>query len=114
TAGPGQYGWHVAAGDTQLQSGAIEIGNSGSGTLQFAVSSGAAWLTPGVLGGTAPATLQLTADPAGLTDGHVLDTTLVLTAVGQPDQAILIPVRLSMGDTFDAGVGNPPIPLNTI
>jgi hypothetical protein len=114
TAGPGQYGWHVAAGDTQLQSGAIEIGNSGSGTLQFAVSSGAAWLTPGVLGGTAPATLQLTADPAGLTDGHVLDTTLILTAVGQPDQAILIPVRLAMGDTFDAGVGNPAIPVNTI
>ena len=114
TAGPLQFGWHVAVGETVLQTGAIEIGNSGSGALQFAVSSGAGWLVPEITGGTAPATLMLTADPSGLADGQVRDTTLILTALGYPDQVILIPVRIAMGDTFDVGIADPPVPMNTI
>ena len=56
--------------------------------------------------GTAPAQLTVSANPAGILAGQILDTTLTLSAVGLPAQVITIPVRLAAGNTFD--VGNAP------
>jgi YVTN family beta-propeller protein len=109
TAGPGQIGWQVAAGETQLQSGTIDIGNRGSGTLQFVATSGAPWLELSAPGGTASTTLGLSANPAGFAEGVSIDTTVTLSAVGFPQQQITIPVRLAVGNTFD--VGNAPTPV---
>lgn len=109
TAGPAQIGWQVAAGEMQLQTASLYIGNRGSGTVQFTVSTAAPWLTASAMSGTAPATLTLAANPGGLADGAILDTTLTLTAVGDPAQVITVPVRLSVGDTFDVGNATPPV-----
>ena len=109
TAGPGQIGWQVAAGETQPQIANLYIGNRGSGTVQFTLSSGAPWLSSSATTGTAPATLTLTANPAGLANGVILDTTLTLTAVGNAAQVITVPIRLSAGDTFDVGNATPPV-----
>lgn len=110
TAGPGQIGWQVAAGEMQPQTANLYVGNRGSGTVQFTASGAAPWLTPSASTGTAPATLTLTANPAGLASGTILDTTLTLTAVvGNAAQVITVPIRLSVGDTFDFGNAPPPV-----
>jgi hypothetical protein len=114
TAGPGQIGWQVGPGEVLAQTAALDISNSGSGILQFALSGGAPWLTPSASGGTAPTTITLSANPAGLADGQILDTTVTLTAVGFPDQVITVPVRLAVGDTFDVGNAVPPIRLDIV
>ncbi len=108
TAGPTQVGWHVAAGSTTPQSASLDIGNRGSGTLAFTVASGASWLVPNTTSGIAPSTVMLTADPSGMVAGTSRDATLTITAVGYPEQAIVVPVRLSSGNTFDTGSTPPP------
>jgi YVTN family beta-propeller protein len=107
TAGPAEIGWHVGPGTPLQQTATVDVDNSGSGNLQFTVSSGAAWLVPSFASGTAPARLTLAANPAGLLAGQILDTTLTLSAVGFPSQVITIPVRLAAGNTFDVGNGPP-------
>jgi len=114
TAGPGQLGWQVAAGEVQLQSATLYVGNSGSGSLQFTASSNAPWLMLDAPGGTAPATLTLSANPAGFADGTVQDTIVTLGAVGFPDQVIGVPVRLAVGNTFEAASGSQLVPVNRI
>src|SRR4029077_13638830 len=93
--GPAQLGWEVAAGELTLQTADLEIGNRGSGTLQFTISSDASWLTPSVTQGTAPATITFTANPAGFNEGESIDATVRIAAVGLPSQMITVPVRLA-------------------
>jgi hypothetical protein len=107
TAGPGQIGWHVGVGESQLQTAELDIGNSGSGNLEFTAQSSAPWLTLSATTGTAPATLTLTADPLGFAGGTTAEANVTLTAVGIPGQAITVPVTLSVGNTFAVGNTNP-------
>jgi len=108
--GPGQLGWQVAAGELTLQTADLEIGNRGSDTLQFTISSEASWLTASVTQGTAPATITFTANPAGFAEGESIDTTVRIAAVGLPSQAITVPVRLAVGNTFVVGNAPPQLP----
>jgi hypothetical protein len=108
--GPGQLAWHVAAGELAPQTAELEIGNRGSGTLQFTISNDAAWLTPSATQGTAPATITFTANPAGFAEGESIETTVRIAAVGFPSQLISVPVRLAVGNTFVVGNGTPPLP----
>jgi hypothetical protein len=108
--GPGQIGWQVVAGELQLQTAQLDIDNRGGGTLQFTISSGASWLSASATQGTAPATITLTANPAGFAEGDSEDTTLTVAAVGNPAQTITIPVRLGVGNTFVVGNGTRPLP----
>lgn len=103
TAGPTQIGWHVEPGEVQPQSATLHAGNAGSGDLEFTVQSSAPWLTSDVAEGLAPATLTLTADPAGFEAGVTARAAVTLTAVDLPGQAITIPVTLAVGNTFSAG-----------
>jgi hypothetical protein len=108
TAGPGQVSWQVAAGATQAQSAQVSIGNAGSGTLNWTASSDQPWLTLNAAGGSVgsgdPATLTLTANPAGLASDKTHSAMLTLTRPatgGDPAQTILIPVSLSIGDVWN-------------
>jgi hypothetical protein len=64
----------------------VSITNTGGGTLNFTVSSDAAWLTAGPASGTAPATLQVAAAvgnlAAGTYTGHL--TVAAAGATGSP------------------------------
>jgi hypothetical protein len=100
TAGPQQIGWHVTVGETLQQEASIDVGNSGSGNLQFTAESNAAWLSVNVSSGTAPATLIVAADPSGIPAGATRNAALSLTAIGFPNQSITIPVSLAAGNTF--------------
>ncbi len=105
TAGPSSIAWQVATGETALQTRALEIGNSGSGTAQFTAQiSGQGntnWLTLSSSSGVAPASLTLSASPTGLAGGTRRRAIVTLTAVGLPDQVIRVPVQLAVGNTFD-------------
>jgi YVTN family beta-propeller protein len=110
TVGPTELGWHVAAGEPTPQSAELDIGNRGSGTVQFTISSDASWLTPSVTQGTAPATVTFTADPAGFGEGVSVDATVRIVSVGSPAQSIAVPARLAVGNTFVVGNAPPPLP----
>jgi hypothetical protein len=100
---PMQVGWHVAAGTTADQTEEIQISNAAGGTLYWVAEEDAAWLTLNATNGTAPATLELTADPAGLEDGTVLSTTLRITSPLDTDhltETMDVPVRLLVGDVY--------------
>lgn len=103
TAGPGQIGWNVQVGELQAQTATLNIGNSGSGVLGFTAHSDASWLSLSATTGTAPATLTLTANPAGFAGGVTETATVTLAATGDPSQVIKIPVTLAVGNTFVVG-----------
>jgi hypothetical protein len=108
TAGPGQVGWHIAAGTTQAQTAEVTVSNAGSGELDWTASSDQPWLTlsaaNGTIGDGEPATLTLTADPTGLAGDTSHTATLTLTRPAtdsEPAQTISIPVSLSIGDILN-------------
>ncbi|MBS3784217.1 MAG: BACON domain-containing protein, partial [Anaerolineae bacterium] len=100
---PTQVGWQVATGTTAGQTEQVDINNAGGGTLDWSAEEDAAWLTLDATSGEAPATLNLTADPAGLEDGTVLSTTLRITspaAGDHPAETMDVPVSLLVGDVY--------------
>ena len=97
TAGPGQIGWHFDLGATTPQTAEVYISNAGSGTLNWTLSSLPSWLTVSAITGTAPSTLVLTANPAGLSD---IDAKVNL-AILSGQQQVIIPVSVSFGDSFN-------------
>ena len=113
--GPRQIGWQIGADETGPQSAELTVGNVGSGSLQFTAQSSAPWLTLSVDSGAAPATITITADPAGAAPGTMRVATITVTAAGSPAQSINIPVTLAVGNTFVTGkietdVAAPPAP----
>jgi hypothetical protein len=103
TVGPVRIGWQVAAGETQLQTAVLHVGNRGSGALAFTATSESPWLTVSAPSGIAPATLTLTANPTGFVAGSSVDTAVTLRFAGPPPQEILVPVRVGVGNTFVVG-----------
>jgi hypothetical protein len=96
-AAPDQVGWHVGTTEGGAQTAQVTVDNLGSGTLSFSFSEDADWLNVTASGGSAPAVLSLTADPAGLPDGEAWTTTLTVTGGGQ---SLTIPVTLGRGDLW--------------
>jgi uncharacterized protein (TIGR03437 family) len=78
------------------------IGSSGS-TLSFAITSNTTWLTVSQSVGTTPATLNVTANPAGLFPG-VFYGSLTVAAAGANNSPQTISVTLNIGTT----AGNAP------
>jgi hypothetical protein len=97
---PGALGWHVAAGSTAAQSGALSISNAGGGDLNWTAESDQPWLTLGAAAGTIAeganaVTLGVQANPSGLPDG---DTALAhVTIHAGAAGSITLPVSLSKG-----------------
>jgi YVTN family beta-propeller protein len=109
TVGPRRIGWHVAAGETQLQTDQLDIDVAGAVSLEFTAESSAPWLTVSASGVTSPATLTLTADPTGLAGGATLEGGVTVTAAGIPGESITVPVTLSVGNTFVVGNADPEV-----
>ena len=115
SAGPGQVGWQVPAGSTQVESSDISINNAGSGSLDWTASKNADWLSLSTTSGSItadgdPATVALSADPTGLASGKTYSDQVTLTkpASGDdPEQKIIILVTLSVGDIWTTAPGTP-------
>lgn len=109
TVGPTQIAWHVAVGETEVQTASLSINNAGSGDLQWAVASDQAWLTmdsdTGIVEAVdTPKVLKVTADPVGLANDatYIAHLTIRQLPIGDNlEQTITIPVMLSIGNVFD-------------
>jgi hypothetical protein len=62
-----------------------------------------------ITSGSTPATLTLTADPAGFADGATLEAGVTVTSAGTAAQGVTVPVTLSVGNTFLPGNANPEV-----
>ena len=74
---------------------ALNITNSGGGTLTWTASSDTAWLTPSPTGGTAPVTVTVTADTTGLSAG-AYNGTITITAPDATNTPQIVPVTLTV------------------
>ena len=100
SAEPGSVAWSVPSGVTALQNAAINLANTGGGTISWQATSDKSWLTLGAAEGTLPSALQVTANPAGLPDGQN-QATVTLNAIDggrRPFQTVTVPVTLWIGD----------------
>ena len=73
----------------------VTIANSGTGTLDWSVTTTAGWLLLSSLSGTAPGSFTATAIVAGLAAG-TYSTTITVTAVGTTNTTQSIPVDLTI------------------
>jgi len=74
---------------------ALDISNSGGGTLNWTASSGAAWLTLSPADGTAPTTVTVSVDITGLSAG-VYDGAITVDATGASNTPQVVPVTLTI------------------
>lgn len=74
---------------------AVAISNSGTGTLDWSVSTTAAWLSLSSTSGTAPASFTATANISGLAAG-MYSTTITVSATGATNTTQSIPVDLTI------------------
>lgn len=106
TVGPDQAGWHVADGETTLQSATISVSNSGDDTFTVTATENASWLTVSQSGNSTPLQLTLSADPSAIESGQTLQTTLQIVGTSSAGtQVVNVPVSLSMGE-ITAGDGS--------
>jgi BACON domain-containing protein/fibronectin type III domain protein len=73
----------------------VTISNSGTGTLNWSVSTTAGWLSLSSVSGTAPASFTVTAITPGLAAG-TYSTTITVTGVGATNTPQTIPVDLTV------------------
>jgi YVTN family beta-propeller protein len=110
TAGPLQVGWHAAPGDLALRTAEVSAANAGDGTpLAFTVTTPAPWLQATASATTTPATITLTANPAGFAPGAFEETTVSIAAADPQAGAVSIAVSLAVGDTFGSGADADPL-----
>jgi hypothetical protein len=110
TAGPSPIGWTFPATATLPQTATLNIGNAGSGTLDWTATKGASWLALSAISGTlgiSETSLVVTADPSGIPDGTSASDVITLVGdpgLGQPTQTITVPVSLEKGVAFDVPI----------
>jgi hypothetical protein len=98
----------VAAGDGP-RNNTLYIVNAGPGALEWSASEDAPWLSLSATGGMAPAFLTLTANPAGVPEGTLVSTDVVLTSPDDPSQEARVHVSLAVGEIplVPGGPGGP-------
>lgn len=80
-------------GAQQTQS--LTVKNNGGGTLTYTAQTNQFWLTATVASGTAPDTITVTVNPAGLAVGTYTGT-ITLTSAGASNNPVAIPVTLTV------------------
>jgi hypothetical protein len=113
SAGPEQLSFHAPAGSSTVLTATVTIANVGSGALTWGASANAAWLSLNAAGGAAPATLTVSANPAGLPPNTTYTATVTISAAagGSP---INIPVALSIGNVWLPPANSPQLYLPLI
>jgi len=91
----------AASGTSPATSLTATVGNTGGGTLTFTAAAttdrGGNWLNASPASGTAPSTLTVTANPAGLAPGFYTGTVTVTGGTGVTNSPQRIAVTLTVG-----------------
>jgi uncharacterized protein (TIGR03437 family) len=82
----------------------FQITNTGGGTLTWTATSSATWLTVSASSGTAPSTITVSINPAGLAVGTD-NGTIQITASGATGSPVTVAVTLTVQGTQTAGGG---------
>jgi len=98
--GPTQIAWEFPADASQSRAATLNIGNAGSGTLNWTASTNMAGLGLSVNSGTAPAGLTLTMNPTGIPNGTTRSGQVTITNSNQPAQVMTVPVNIAVGTSF--------------
>ncbi|HKQ90466.1 MAG TPA: S8 family serine peptidase [Blastocatellia bacterium] len=92
---PASLSFTATAGGSNPASQAINVTNTGGGTLNFTVSDNAPWLTVSPASGTAPATLTASVDITGLAAG-TFNGTITINGDGATNTPVSVPVTLTV------------------
>jgi glucose/arabinose dehydrogenase len=92
---PGSLSFSAVAGGADPPTQPVSVSNTGGGTLTYTVADDAAWLSASPSGGTAPATVNVSANPAGLAAG-TYTATLTVDAAGATGAPKTIPVTFTV------------------
>ncbi|MBD3382807.1 MAG: hypothetical protein GF404_11505 [candidate division Zixibacteria bacterium] len=82
-------------GDPNPASQSFDITNAGSGTLTWGIYNEETWCTPDPMSGSAPATVDVSVDMAGLSVGNYTDT-LVISSPEAENSPVKLPVTLNI------------------
>jgi hypothetical protein len=94
---PQQVEWLVDSGALTPQSALLTFSNEGGGTLNWTATSDQLWLTLATDAGSAPGTLEISADASGMASGSINHATVTITgydANGTVTNTRVIPVTL--------------------
>ena len=105
TLNPTTLDFSATQGASNPADQAVPVSNSGTGTLNWTVSSPAPWLALFPVSGSAPASFNATAIVAGLAAG-TYSTTITVTATGATNTPESIPVTF----TVSIAASSPPPP----
>jgi glucose/arabinose dehydrogenase len=92
---PGSLAFTGQAGDANLASQTLSVTNAGGGTLPWAASGNATWLSATPSSGAAPSTVSVSVDISGLAAG-TYDGTVTITSTGATGSPKNVPVTLSV------------------
>ena len=95
SASPTNLAFTAQQGGGNPAANAISISNTGGGTLTYGAAADAAWLTVSPASGTAPKTLQVAANIAGLVPGTYTGHTTI-TASGAANSQVTAVVSLTI------------------
>jgi hypothetical protein len=111
SVGPAQFAWLFATSTDAVQTDTLTLDNVGGGTLSWTATTNASWLNLSQASGTAPASINLTANPSGLPantgrTGYIFIN--VPAGGGSPAQQVIVPVSIGVAVDLD---NPPPAPL---
>lgn len=92
---PASLSFNATQGGSNPAGQPVTITNSGTGTLSWAVSTTASWLSLSPLSGTAPSSFTVTTNIAGLAAG-TYSSTITVTGTGATNTPQSIPVTLTI------------------
>ncbi|HJQ67450.1 MAG TPA: S8 family serine peptidase [Blastocatellia bacterium] len=92
---PSSFSFTATAGGANPANQSLSITNTGGGSLNWTASDDATWLTISPTSGTAPSTVTLSVNIAGLTPG-TYNGTITVTATGATNSPVNVPVTLTV------------------
>jgi glucose/arabinose dehydrogenase len=101
---PSSLSFTASQGGAAPPSQPISIANTGSGTLSYTTSSNAAWLSASPASGTAPASVNVSVNPAGLTP-NTYTGTITVSASGASGSPKTVAVTLVVSAPVTGLVG---------
>jgi hypothetical protein len=92
---PASLSFSATVGGSNPPNQTVSITNTGAGTLNWSASDNATWLSVSPASGTAPSTLTVSVNIAGLSAG-TFNGSITITAAGATNSPVTIPVTLTV------------------